>query len=177
MSSSQSHEVDWDLFNSLIGEPHKHLHIVDGAEYGLLLDGKFDRANCGVGEVMQEARAVQHLCDLAGIPEGEGDGAHIDARVYLLSARATQLREKLHAVAVGWCALEKLDEHAETRSGIPLLDDGVCAPCMRYVANLLRGETPQNVLHLRCPETQEWQRQVWNAQRIALEVSAECPPA
>ncbi len=88
-------DVNWTLIQHLAEKPHKHLNIVEGATYGLLVDGTFDNACNGVGEVMTEARTVQHLCDLAGIPEGESYRAHIDARVFLLWSRLIAANERL----------------------------------------------------------------------------------
>lgn len=98
-------DINWTLIMSLATKPHKHLSIVDGAQYGLMVNGVFDGACNGVGEVMQQARIAQHLLDLAGVPEGKGDGANIDARVYLLVTQVRQLREQLSRIA-GWHARE-----------------------------------------------------------------------
>jgi hypothetical protein len=92
-------EVNWDLIHQLAGEPHKHLNIVEGAQYGLLVNGVFDNVCNGVAEVMGEARTVQHLCDLARIPEGRNYDAHIDARVFLLFAELLRHREQLERIA------------------------------------------------------------------------------
>lgn len=92
-------EINWPLLNELATKPHKHLNIVEEADYGLMVDGQFDTGNNGVGEVMQEARTVQHLCDLVGISEGHGDDAHIDARVYRLLREVLDLRERLDRLA------------------------------------------------------------------------------
>jgi hypothetical protein len=97
--------INWSLLESLAVKPHKHINIVNGAQYGLMIDGVFDPACQGVGEVMEEARTVQHLCDLAGIPEGFNYSAHIDARVWLMLAEFTAMRERLDRIA-GWHARE-----------------------------------------------------------------------
>lgn len=97
--------VNWDLIQTLAAKPHKHLHINDGATYGLMVDGKFQDGCGGVGEVMEEARTVQHLCDLAGIPEGMSYRAHIDARVFLLVARCNDAMERLDRIR-GWHSRE-----------------------------------------------------------------------
>lgn len=99
-------DINWTLIEQLATKPHKHLNIVEGAQYGLMVDGVFNAACNGVNEVMEEARTVQHLCDLAGIPEGEGAYApHIDARVFLLMAETLALREQLARIA-GWHSRE-----------------------------------------------------------------------
>jgi hypothetical protein len=101
--------INWRLIQELAGKPHKHLNIVEGAQYGLMVDGVFSVACNGVCEVMCEARAVQHLCDLAGVPEGEGaDAPHIDARVFLLVAEVVELRERLARIA-GWHSRENAE--------------------------------------------------------------------
>lgn len=103
--SEETPVVNWTLIQDLAKRPHKHLNINHGGEYGVMVDGVFDRACNGVGEVMEEARAVQHLCDLAGVPEGEGYSAHIDARVFLLLDEVLKLRERLDRIS-RWHALE-----------------------------------------------------------------------
>jgi hypothetical protein len=92
-------EINFPLLTKLAAKPHKHLNIVAAGRYGVMVDGVFDTGNDGIGEVMEEARAVQHLCDLAGISEGLGYSAHIDARVYLLLVDRMQLRERLDRIA------------------------------------------------------------------------------
>ncbi len=89
-------EINWTLIQQLATKPHKHLNIVEGDVYGVMLaDGTFNDCSGGVGEVMGEARTVQHLCDMAGIPEGRGYDAHIDARVYQLLLARNRLAERL----------------------------------------------------------------------------------
>jgi hypothetical protein len=101
--------INWTLLQKLAEKPHKHLNIVEGATYGLMIDGKFDTGNSGIGEVMQEARTVQHLCDLARVPEGEGYSAHIDARVFLLLTRLNSAEDRLARIDA-WHARETTDE-------------------------------------------------------------------
>ncbi len=103
--SDTGHLVNWTLIESLAVKPHKHLNIVEGGQYGLLVNGVFDNACNGVGEVMQEARIVQHLCDLAGVPEGWSYSAHIDARVFLLMTSLFAARERLDRI-VSWHSRE-----------------------------------------------------------------------
>jgi len=91
-------EINYPLLTKLAAKPHKHLNIAEGEQYGLMVNGVFTDACNGVSEVMEEARAVQHLCDLAGIPEGFNYSAHIDARVYLLLIARMQLRERLDRI-------------------------------------------------------------------------------
>jgi hypothetical protein len=100
-----SERVNWDLLQRLAAKPHKHLNIVEGEQYGLMVDGEFDTACNGVGEVMQEARTVQHLLDMAGVPEGWNYTAHIDARVFLLISDLLAARERLARIA-SWHSLE-----------------------------------------------------------------------
>ncbi len=99
-------EVNWTLIQELSTKPHKHLNIVDGEQYGAMIDGKFEDCCNGVNEVMQEARTVHHLLDLAGIPEGEGYSAHVDARAYLLLSEVLLLRERLGRIA-SWHSVER----------------------------------------------------------------------
>lgn len=65
-------EVNWTLISTLATKPHKHLNISDGCQFTCLTHGD----DHWIGEVEQEARTVQHLCDMAGVPEGEGYHAH-----------------------------------------------------------------------------------------------------
>lgn len=101
-------EVNWTLIQELAVKPHKHLHIVDGVEYGHMVDGVFNSGCGGVGEVMQEARTVQHLCDLAGIPEGFSYSAHIDARVWRLLVARNGLADRLDRIST-WHSRETAD--------------------------------------------------------------------
>lgn len=105
MTTQSTQEINWALIEQLAVKPHKHLNIVKAGEYGVMVNGKFDTGCNGIGEVMEEARTVQHLADLAGIPEGEGYSAHIDARVFLLFAELGRLRERLTRI-VSWHARE-----------------------------------------------------------------------
>ena len=101
-------EINWTLIEQLALKPHKHLNIIEAHEgtYGIVLaDGTFDTGNGGVGEVMQEARTVQHLCDMAGIPEGKVYDAHIDARVFQLMLARNRLVERLDRI-VSWHSRE-----------------------------------------------------------------------
>ncbi|WP_426513137.1 hypothetical protein ACPPVO_22425 [Dactylosporangium sp. McL0621] len=103
--SDTGHLVNWKLIGVLAVKPHKHLNIVEGARYGLMTADGFDTGNNGVGEVMQEARTFQHLCDLAGIPEGWNYSAHIDARVFLLLAEVLKHRARADRI-VAWHSRE-----------------------------------------------------------------------
>lgn len=95
-------EINWSLIERLSTKPHKHLNIADNVTYGMQMpDGTFNSGNNGVGEVMEEARTVQHLCDMAGIPEGTMYDAHIDARVFQLMLARNQLAERLGRIT-GW---------------------------------------------------------------------------
>jgi hypothetical protein len=90
--------INWDLLSLLAGQEHKHLNITAG-QYGVMVDGVFQDCSNGVGEVMQEARAVQHLCDIAGVPEGTGHSAHIHARVLQLFNLRNQAADRLERIA------------------------------------------------------------------------------
>lgn len=132
-------EINWDLLQLLAQQPHKHLNIAEGVVYGVLVDGRFDSSNQGIGEVMTEARTVQHLCDLAGVPEGWSSDAHIDARVYQLALEVLQLRVRLDRIST---------RHArETLAGGMVLDFCVeCEqrwPCDTY-SLAVDGEVPED---------------------------------
>ena len=86
-------EINWTLLKDLAGKPHKHLKIAGDFEAQI-----HDTPISWIGEVFQEARTVQHLCDIAGLPEGEGYSAHIDARVFLLLAERNSLSERLDRI-------------------------------------------------------------------------------
>lgn len=99
--SDTGHLVNWKLIETLAVKPHKHLNIAEGEQYGVMIGGVFNHCSNGVSEVMEEARTVQHLCDLAGVPEGWNYSAHIDARVFLLMTSLFAARERLDRIA-GW---------------------------------------------------------------------------
>lgn len=65
--------VNWTLLNSLAARPHRH----DGAPH------------------RGYRRVVQHLLDVAGVPDGVGVDTRVDARVYLLLVEVLKLRETL----------------------------------------------------------------------------------
>lgn len=92
-------DINYALLTVLAAKPHKHLNLSGGGEYLLRIDGELNDCSGGIGEVMEEARTVQHLCDLAGVPEGRGYAAHIDARVFLLMAEVFALREQVARIA------------------------------------------------------------------------------
>jgi hypothetical protein len=102
-------EINWTLIQQLAEKPHKHLNITAEVTYGMqMADGTFHSGNGGVGEVMQEARTVQHLCDMACIPEGRVYDAHIDARVFQLLLARNRLAERLDRI-VSWHSRETAD--------------------------------------------------------------------
>lgn len=93
-------EINWTLIQDLAEKPHRHLNLAASGTYGVMLDdGTFDTGCGGVGEVMQEARTVQHLLDLIKIPEGKVYDAHIDARVYLAVRRVIEQSEQLERIS------------------------------------------------------------------------------
>lgn len=94
-------EINWTLIQQLATKPHKHFNIAEDCEFTCLTH----KDDHWTGKVVQEARTVQHLCDMAGVPEGEGYNAHIDARVYLLLVEVQELRERLSRIAK-WYSLE-----------------------------------------------------------------------
>lgn len=96
---SRRGEINFTLLGELSKRPHKLLNMPDGQIYGALIDGVFSDCLGGVGEVMQEARNVHHLLDLAGVPEGFGYSSDIDARVYLLLLDVQRLAERLDRIA------------------------------------------------------------------------------
>lgn len=93
--------INWTLIQDLAGKPHKHLNISPDCEFTCTTHGD----DHWIGEVQQEARNVQHLLDLAGIPEGKGDSAQVDARAYLLLAECISLRGRLDRIT-GWHSRE-----------------------------------------------------------------------
>lgn len=102
-------EINWTLIQQLADKPHKHLNITSDGTYGVMLaDGTFNDGSGGIGEVMGEARTVQHLCDMAGIPEGKVYDAHIDARVFQLMLARNRLAERLDRIA-SWHSRETAD--------------------------------------------------------------------
>lgn len=101
-------DVNWDLIQDLAKKPHRNINIVEGEQYGLMVDGVFDNCCNGVNEVMFETRAVHHLCDLAGIPVGEGYASDVDARVFLLLRAVNDLRDRMARIG-SWHSRETTD--------------------------------------------------------------------
>jgi hypothetical protein len=94
--------INWNLIERYALKPHQHLNISCGET--LICENGHDHQP-GTGEVLQEARVVQHLCDLAGVPEGHGYSANIDARVFQLMLEAGELQDRLDRLAA-WHARE-----------------------------------------------------------------------
>jgi len=83
--------INWKLLGQLYTRPHpnqNHVHVRCCTAEPL-----------GVGEVLQEALAAQHLLDLAGIPLGRGDDRDIDARTWLAVELIGGLRERLGRIS------------------------------------------------------------------------------
>lgn len=95
-------KINWDVIERFALKPHRQLQITCGET--LICEHGHDHQP-GTGEVLQEARVVQHLCDLAGVPEGSGDSATIDARVWQLVVEAQELAVRLERIAA-WHARE-----------------------------------------------------------------------
>lgn len=85
--------INWGLLTRLAGKTHKHLNI--NAECSQYTCQHGHDHSPGTEEVLQEARTVQHLCDIAGVPEGDGYSAHVDARVFQLMTMYNQVAERL----------------------------------------------------------------------------------
>jgi hypothetical protein len=86
-SAANRERINWTLIQSLYAKPHpnqNHRH-----------ERCCDNEPLGVGEVLQEALAAQHLLDLAGIPIGRHDDRDIDARVWLAVELIGDLRDRL----------------------------------------------------------------------------------
>lgn len=77
-------------------------------------------------------------------------------------------------LARGWLALRQLEQHA-AGAGIPVLTPSACRDCMRYAARLLRGDTPEGALPLRCEDAQRWHADVVAADVVALNLSRRNP--
>lgn len=86
--------INFELIGDLSRKPHHLLNLQVGEVLPL-----------GVGEVLQEARNVHHLLDMAGIPQGIGYSSDIDARTYLAITALSTLRERLERIS-GWHARE-----------------------------------------------------------------------
>lgn len=91
ISDANRKRINWDLIQTLYTKPHpnqNHKHVRCCPNESL-----------GVGEVLQEALAAQHLLDLAGIAPGMYDDCDIDARVFLAVLEINALRERLARIA------------------------------------------------------------------------------
>lgn len=102
------------MINYLASQPHAHLREVPLPH---ILHSDAGEPIYGVDEALQEARTAHHLCDLAGIPGGQGDSARIDARVAIL-ARATKRLQRL-------AELHQPDRNCDGHGG----NSGYCAEC------------------------------------------------
>jgi hypothetical protein len=82
MDDNTLSDTDWKLIEHFKGRPHPLLGEVTLPPdlYG------------GFGELLQSARIVHHLLDLAGVPHGEIYSADLDARVLLLTRRTGRLQ-------------------------------------------------------------------------------------
>ncbi len=88
---SDDQGINWDLLTELAGKPHKHLNLSAECSWYTCEHG---HEHTGTDEVLQEARTVQHLCDIANVPEGRGYSAHIDARVFQLLTMKLDFQER-----------------------------------------------------------------------------------
>jgi len=88
-------DINWTLIEHLAAKAHKHLNLT-GCE--LTCPEGHDHSP-GTNEVLGEARTVQHLLDLVGIPEGRGYSAHVDARTYLAIRRILDQAQRLERIA------------------------------------------------------------------------------
>jgi hypothetical protein len=89
VSDANRKRINWDLIQSLYTKPHpnqNHVHDPDG------------ELPMGVGEVLQEALAAQHLLDLIGIAPGMYDDCDIDARTFLVVLEVNALRGRLDRI-------------------------------------------------------------------------------
>ncbi len=96
-SAANRKRINWTLIQGLYAKAHPNQN--------------HQRVQCcdneplGVGEVLQEALAAQHLLDLAGIPLGRHDDRDIDARVWLAVDLINDLRDRLSRIGT-WHARE-----------------------------------------------------------------------
>lgn len=82
----------------------------------------------------------------------------------------------LQVLLTGWNALSALERHAEISGGYLLsLDTTVqpCMPCSRFHAAAIRRlGSPDQLMHIRCPQAQEWVRQVRAADALVRRLAA-----
>lgn len=91
--------INYDLLHQLAMKPHPNIRDV-------ALPAS---VSLGVGEVLTAAKVVHHLLDLAGVPQGTGYAADLDARMFLALRRILRQQEVLDRI---------VDRHArETLSG------------------------------------------------------------
>lgn len=93
-SDANRARINWKLLQNLAAKPHPNQNHVTHPE-----------VHAGVGEVLQEALAAQHLLDLVGIPLGRYDDRNIDARTWLAVEVINDLRERLGRIQT-WHARE-----------------------------------------------------------------------
>lgn len=87
-SDANRARINWGLLQQLAVKPHPNQNHVP-----------HDGLPLGVGEVLQEALAAQHLLDIIGIPLGLYDDQHIDARTFLAVLEVQKLGERLARIA------------------------------------------------------------------------------
>jgi hypothetical protein len=92
-------EINFQLLDELRarGEHQHQRGYVEGVELPL-----------GVGEVLGEAVAAQHLLDMAGVPNEKGYKGDLDARTWLLVTKVGSLCERLSRIE-SWHSRETAD--------------------------------------------------------------------
>lgn len=107
-------ENDWKLINYLSKQPHPSLREIPLPH---VLHSEIGELIYGVDEALQEARTAHHLLDLAGVPRGEGDAGHLDARVLQLMRRGQRL-ERIET-------MHQPDRNCDGHGGV----SGYCVEC------------------------------------------------
>lgn len=76
--------------------------------------------------------------------------------------------DDLEILARGLYALRELEKHD---NGYLTAGIDACRPCGKFAGALLRrADTPENLLHLRCPAAQAWHAEVRAAFALADQV-------
>jgi hypothetical protein len=88
-ATTTEQDINWSLLDRLRRKDHAHQRQVELP----------DNVHVGVGEVLGEALAAQHLLDLAGIPCDEGYRGDLDARTFLALWTINDLKDRLSRIS------------------------------------------------------------------------------
>ncbi len=86
-------EINYRLLERLAEKKHPLLNIADDFSGQLR-----ETPEAWLGEVFTESRTAHHLLDMAGIPHGESQASHLDARTWQALDLINRLNERLDRI-------------------------------------------------------------------------------